>query len=156
MSSTPTDPDLVGMATFPARALAAVLALAVAGTLAACEPTGHPRCDALWGPVSRAESLGYRVRCDASFPGTSSTGQSILGWTDHAKRTIWLWPAKMRDDRVLRKVAWHEVGHAAWERQGRSGTQSAEEQWADGYAYCAERIAGVSYAIRPASCAGYR
>ncbi len=138
------------------RIATALLALSVSGGLAACQPTGNPRCDALVGPVSRADSFGYRVRCDASFPGVSSTGQNVLGWTDHKTKTVWMWPNKMKDDRVLRKVAWHEVGHIVWTRQHRQGTQAEEERWADGYSYCAEPIPGVGYAIRPSDCSGYR
>ena len=80
----------------------------------------------------------------------------MLGWTEHSSHTVWMWPDKMLDNRVLRKVAWHEVGHVVWERQGRTGTQVQEERWADGYAYCAEPIAGVSYAVRPSNCRDYR
>jgi hypothetical protein len=138
------------------RSAVVVLALLVVGALAACQPTGHPRCDALTKQVMRAESFGYRIRCDASFPGTSNEGRSVLGWTDHDAKTLWIWPSKITDDRVLRKIAWHEIGHVAWDRQGRTGTQEAEERWADGYAYCAEPIKGVSYSSRPTSCAPYQ
>lgn len=134
----------------------ALLALTVAASLGACQPTGNLRCDRLVRPVARASALGYEVRCDASFSGTSSAGQNVLGWTDHKTETIWLWPDKMKDDRVLRKVAWHEVGHVVWERRGYDGPQSNEERWADGYAYCAEPIKGVSYTSRPSDCRPYR
>ncbi len=138
------------------RTVLAVLAVTVAGSLAACQPTGHPRCDRLTSPNAKAEAFGYRVRCNATFPGVSTSGKSVLGWTDHANRTIWLWPGKMGDDRVLRKVAWHEVGHVAWDRLKKSGTQATEEKWAEGYAYCAEPIKGVGYSSRPSDCRGYR
>jgi hypothetical protein len=138
------------------RVAVALLALTISAGLAACQPTGSARCDKLQATLAQAESYGYRVRCDATFPGVSSTGQNVLGWTDHTTKTIWMWPAKMTDQRVLRKVAWHEVGHIAWTRQHRTGTQSAEERWADGYAYCAEPIQGVGYSIIPTDCRGYR
>jgi hypothetical protein len=139
------------------RRIAVILISLVAlGGLAACEPTGHPRCDALHKQVARAESFGYHVRCDPSFPAVSGTGRSIVGWTDHANKTIWMWPDRMPDSRALRKVAWHEVGHIVWDRQNRAGTQADEERWVDGYSYCAEPIQGVGYAIIPTSCTNYR
>ncbi|MEQ1788182.1 MAG: hypothetical protein ABL966_14100 [Acidimicrobiales bacterium] len=139
------------------KSIAAVLLTLVVMTgLGACRPTGDLRCDQLVRPVARASALGYEVRCDATFSGTSSAGQNVLGWTDHKTQTIWLWPDKMTDDRVLRKVAWHEVGHVVWERRDYSGPQSNEERWADGYAYCAEPIKGVSYANRPTDCSPFR
>ena len=118
------------------RRSAAVLGvLLVAATLTGCQPTGHPRCDALKAQVATADAQGYRVRCDASFSGQSNAGHSVLGWTEHSSHTVWMWPDKMLDNRVLRKVAWHEVGHVVWERQGHAGSQLQEERWADGYAY---------------------
>jgi len=138
------------------RAAYVALPLLVAGALTACEPTGHPRCDALVRQVVTADSFGYRIRCDATFPGTSNEGRSVLGWADHDSKTIWIWPNKITDDRVLRKIAWHEIGHVVWDRKGRTGTHDEEERWADGYAYCAEPIKGVSYTIRPTNCSSYR
>ena len=139
------------------RHLAVVLAtLALALGLGACQPTGNPRCDQLAAQIARAEALGYRIRCDAPFPGEASDGRQVLGWTDHDTHTIWMWPARLPDPRALRKVAWHEVGHAVWERHGWSGAQADEERWADGFAYCAEPIQGVGYLVRPADCRGYR
>ncbi len=138
------------------RPTAVALALLVGGALAACEPTGNARCDALGAQRVAAERLDYPIKCDAKVEGVANDGRSVLGWTDHENRTIWLWPTKMTDDRVLRKVAWHELGHVAWDVLGRKGTQADEERWADGFAYCSEPIKGVSYSSRPGSCKGYR
>ena len=140
----------------PHRIIAILFVLTSVAGLSACQPTGSARCDKLVAQISRAEGLGYRLRCDAPFPGQSNSGRLVLGWTDHSTDTIWIWPARLLDDRALRKVAWHEVGHVVWERRHRSGTQAEEERWADGYAYCAEPIAGVSYSIRPTDCRTYR
>lgn len=139
----------------PHPAVAAVV-LTFAAAISACQPTGHPRCDALKAQRAVAETLDFQIRCDADFPGVSGEGRSVLGWTDYKTRSIWLWTNKMGDDRVLRKVAWHELGHVVWDRKGLAGTQAAEERWADGYSYCTEPIAGVGYSSRPKDCRGYR
>lgn len=137
------------------RSATIVIVIVAATVLAACQPTGHPRCDDLTRQRARADSYDYPIRCNATFSGVSNAGRSVLGWTDHDSDIIWLWPNKMTDSRVLRKVAWHEIGHVAWDRQGRSGTQAAEELWADGYSYCSEPIAGVGYSSRPTDCTSY-
>ena len=136
--------------------LTLVLLVLVAVSMGGCQPTGNARCDKLTAQIARADQYGYRLRCDAPFEGRTNTGLLALGWTDHATDTIWIWPKRLVDDRALRKVAWHEVGHVVWERSDRSGTQAAEELWADGFAYCTEPIAGVSYSIRPTDCGAYR
>jgi hypothetical protein len=142
--------------THRSRSVRIALVLAVAlSVVAGCQPTGDLRCDTLVVQRARAEALGYRLRCDAPFSGVSSSGRSVLGWTEHDTHTIWLWPDKLSGN-ALRKVAWHEIGHVVWDRKGHHGTQADEERWSDGYAYCAEPIKGVSYALRPASCASYR
>ena len=92
--------------------------------------TGNARCDKLTAQIARADQNGYRLRCDAPFAGQANTGRLVLGWTDHATDTIWIWPERLVDSRALRKVAWHEVGHVVWERRNRSGTQAEEERWA--------------------------
>ena len=150
-------PDVFFMPTrsFHRTALILFVALGVAG-LAGCQPTGNARCDKLTAQIARADQNGYRLRCDAPFAGQANTGRLVLGWTDHATDTIWIWPERLVDSRALRKVAWHEVGHVVWERRNRSGTQAEEERWADGFAYCTEPIAGVSYSIRPTNCGAYR
>ena len=140
----------------PHRTAVILFVLAGVAGLTACQPTGNPRCDKLAAQITRAEELGYRLRCDAPFPGQANGGRLVLGWTDHSADTIWIWPERLVDNRALRKVAWHEVGHVVWERRHLSGTQTEEERWADGFAYCAEPIAGVSYSARPTNCRSYR
>jgi len=120
-------------------------------TLAACEPTGHDRCDRLLiAQHVEIEAHGWRLRCDpADAP--------HLGWADRSTRTVWLWPDRMPDDRVLRRVAWHELGHiVAWER-GVDGTGQQAEEWADAYSWCREPLP-VSYYGDPrgVDCSTYR
>jgi hypothetical protein len=138
------------------RAGLAALVLLASAAAAACQPTGHPRCDALVAQRVLADDLGYQIRCDPDFPGTSPTGRAIVGWAEHDERILWLWPDRMTDTRVLRKIAWHELGHVVWDRQGRTGTQADEERWADGFSWCQEQLAGVGYTYRPTNCAEFR
>lgn len=130
-----------------------VLAVLAVIPLAACEPTGHPRCDNLLGAQRfEIEARGWLLRCDPPASFHYDGGYQPSGWTDHKTRTVWLWPDRIPDDRVLIKTAWHELGHIVYGEHGYRGTQADEERWADGYAWCREPIFGISYLSMPTGC----
>lgn len=128
------------------RLLAAVLLLAAA----ACQPTGATRCDRQVGALIVAEREGWSFDCRPP-----SSWDQHLGWADHDTRTLWIWEHRLTNDRALAKVMWHELGHTVWSRQGRVGSQAQEEAWADGWAWCAYPLPGVSYLAHPTNCGGY-
>lgn len=118
----------------------------------ACQPTGSPRCDANPRALAVAEIERYVIDCTPGFT------SSVVGWADHDRRTLWVWPEKILSDKALTFVLWHELGHVVWERMGYDKPQATEEWWADGYAYCrmtaAER-AGVGFKNKPTNCERY-
>ncbi len=133
------------------RCLKGLLPLALLLGVAACEPTGVPRCDEVLAALVYADQVGYRFDCDppAEF-------EPHLGWTDHDTKTLYVWEGRISDNRVLAKVMFHEVGHAVVEVRGLTfSTQSAEEVWADGYSWCRFPQSGVSYLSKPTNCDPY-
>lgn len=137
-----------------------VMGAALVAALAACQqPTGNPRCDRLLDPQQTGiEAHGYKLRCDPTFlPQADQTRpptyeESIrVGWHDPSTKTIWMWPDRA-DDPLLRKVAWHELGHIVFDERDPAADA---EWWADGYSWCRERVAGQDYVNRPVDCRPY-
>lgn len=119
-----------------------VLAAALlAVTLTACQPTGSPRCDVNASILDEIEAHGWTVDCTPGFPnrGTDDgeTWFPILGWADHARKTVWIWPDNITDGQI-RKTLWHELGHV---------TRLTDETDAEIYAWCREPIDGVGYRL---------
>lgn len=160
------------------RVVKVALAVSILLTGAACEPDGtpssnpgHPRCDGRIGAQWVAiEAVGWTLDCRGEF--TPPGGE--LGWANATStaggavpRTVYLWPDRMPDDRVLRAVAWHEAGHVEQRRRGyvapaRTAPVSevrAWEQWAWWYSICREYVPGVGfgdfYTWPPDGCGGY-
>lgn len=135
--------------------LRCAIGAALVAALAACHPgTGHPACDPQHPQRDLAARLGYKFDCTppAYF-------EPHIGWADHKTKTLWIWADRIPTSghRAVRKTMWHELGHAVVERRGMTfPTHSAEERWADGFAYCKEPIQGVSYLLIPTSCTNYR
>jgi hypothetical protein len=127
------------------RTVHALLAAALVLSLAACQPTGVPVCDGTGWALLQAEAFGYVFDCTPDLPGAPA---NVLGFADHPNRVLYVWPDRMPPV-VVPKIMWHELGHVAWDRQGRSGSQAAEETWADGYAWCKQPIPVVSFRSRP-------
>lgn len=131
------------------RTLCALLAATLMVAAAACEPTGSLRCDKQYAELARAEAWGYKYDCT---PPTS--WEPHLGWADHEHRTLYVWAAGL-PIATLQAVMAHELGHVQWDRLGKTGTQTAEETWSDGFAWCFDPQPGVSYLSRPTYCAPY-
>lgn len=141
------------------KIIAIMFAMGLLLTLAACHvTTGRAACDARVGPVAKADIEGYHFDCTPP-----SNFEVHLGWADHANHKLYVWvdyhglsdPAVRP---ILIKVMWHEVGHAVLYRLvGNQLPESTREWWADGFSWCAEPQAGVSYLNRPtaAQCPTY-
>lgn len=127
------------------RLLAIGLASTIGLGLAACEPTGHPRCDAEWDIVTEINDVGYAVDCAPDHDNTFD-GKGIAGLTMYDTKVVYLWPDVLVTRNWLRKVAWHELAHARG---------ILDEVDADRYAYCREPLDGVAYRAIPteADCA---
>lgn len=123
-----------------ALTLLATLGLAVA-VLAGCEAhTGSARCDRLLlGQAIILADHGWTLDCTPGFSNYSaSQGRYVAAWTDWQHRTVWVWPTygNMTDDRVLQKVAQHELGHVLY---------GPSEQTAEWFSYCTLFQPGVGY-----------
>lgn len=133
--------------------------LFVAAGLAGCQrPTGNGWCDRALGAQNEAiNSHGWTLRCDPSAPDLQYDPPSwVQGFADPAKMVVALWPDRISSEPLLRKTAWHELGHVVFDDRPRGGSgQSYEEWWADGFAWCVEPIAGVSYLNMPTDCRPY-
>lgn len=122
------------------RRLVAVLAVCAMwlGILAACQPTGHPRCDQqldVWGEIDAA---GWDLDCTPDFPNRGGQGQTILGWADSTSRTVYVWPEVLDSNAKLRKTLWHELAHVYG---------ITDEADAERYSYCRDPQEGVGYRL---------
>lgn len=95
------------------QSLVALVALVPAILLAACEPTGSPRCDSVaWGAQAHIFLNGWTLDCDPPFDGYSEgQNRTVAGWADAKTRTVYVWPEHNRTDAILRKTITHEAGH---------------------------------------------
>lgn len=132
-----------------------VLVAVVLTLTAACNPTGSPRCDQVLPAQNAAIAAhGWTLRCDPDAPDLRYDPPAwVQGYADPSKMVVALWPDRIASDLVLRKQAWHELGHVVFDDRPR-GTVN-EEWWADGFAWCVEPIAGVSYMNMPTDCGPY-
>lgn len=107
--------------------------LLIGAATSGCQPTGHPRCDAIaFGARTVIEDRGYRVDCDPGFSSWTGT-RYTSAWTEPGSHTVWVWPDSIRvlvnggsTDALLLKTLWHEAGHT---------TGLSSECDADQYAY---------------------
>lgn len=115
------------MPTKLATTMAGVLIMAV---LSACQPTGSTRCDAEWDLHHEIEQAGYRLDCAPDFPNVAGSGpragQAIKGWTDHDRKTVWVWPDSLETKAKLRRTLLHELAHA----KGLHGDELGAERYA--------------------------
>lgn len=106
---------------------AAVLAILGAWALAACQPTGDPRCDSELPAIAHITANGYRLDCAPDFEGRRNDGRLALAWTSTSDRTVYVWPDRFQSQRTLVKTLYHEAGHTAgW----------SNEWHADHWAWC--------------------
>lgn len=122
------------------KRLAALALLALGLAASSCAHTGSTRCDrVLVGQATILESKGWRLDCTPGFSNYSAgEGRYVAAWTDRSHRTVWIWPGygNMTDDRVLQKVAQHELGHVLF---------GDSEQTAEWFSYCTLFQPGVGY-----------
>ena len=122
------------------RVLLATVGITLA--VAACEPTGHPRCDAELAPWGEIDAAGWDLDCTPGFPNIAGSGptagQRITGWADHSRRIVWVWPDAHPTRATLRKTLWHELAHVYGIR---------DEVDAERYAWCREPLDGVGYRL---------
>ncbi len=121
-------------------------ALAAGSVLAACEPTGVARCDTeLVAQRAFAKAkYGARITCKPHGD-LEPESAAVLGWADHKNKIVNIWAAQIKDNRVLKVVASHELGHLEFEKQKREGTKAQREDFAWKYAWCMTPLDGVSY-----------
>lgn len=94
-------------------------------------------------------NAGYRLDCAPDFPNVGYTesqpgGFPIWGWTDHNRRTVWIWAdeiPEVANETLLRYLAQHELGHVLH--------PDYTEREVDGWAYCTDRQSGVRYGWTP-------
>lgn len=120
-----------------------------------CDSTGSPRCDSLLPAQNAAIAAhGWTLRCDPDAPDLRYDPPAwVQGYADPSKMVVALWPDRIATDPLLRKTAWHELGHVVYDDRPRTMN---EELWADGFAWCVEPIAGVGYMNSPTDCTDYR
>lgn len=121
------------------RSLLVLLVVAVFVTVG-CNDTHSARCnDVLLSQNTFLDKHGWRLECGAGG-GVKPDGTFARGWTDFATNTVYLWPDQMPDDRVLRKVAQHELGHVLY---------GHDETTAELFSYCTLKQDGIGYALSP-------
>ena len=117
-------------------ATATRLALSGEATWAPDGATGHVLCDRQPDIVAEITDQGWTVDCAPDFPAVrGDTGAPIWGWTDQARRTVWLWPERWgMDDVDVRVGLFHELHHVL-----RPGSSEADAML---YSFCRERPPG--------------
>src|SRR4051794_31046008 len=122
--------------------LIAAVVIAVATVMGPCgpwQPSGSPRCDQVI-PAQHYEIEAHGWKLDCNDHNEFAWPQGVTGWADSGSYTIFIRQSHIDDDRVLRKIAWHELGHVVFGERHITGVN--EEWWADGYSYCREPISG--------------
>lgn len=142
------------------KILGIVFVVAMVLTLSSCHvSTGNAACNARVGPLAKADIEGYHFDCTPPQHITDSVPVQVLAVIVYDDDMIYLWPSRTGTGDFMTKTMWHEVGHAVLFRvlNGNVLPHAASEAWADGYAWCAEPIAGMSYLRKPtpAQCPSY-
>lgn len=146
--------------------LAVVFVLVAGLAVAACQPTGSPRCDsALPAQNQSIDDHGAVLRCDPSYDADEPANAIFVVQWNRAEPIVWIWDRRVDDDRVLRVLAWIGDGEVVARARGMvpssysAGVPAAAAVWAGHYAYCREIIPGVGasgYSPPVDGCGNYR
>lgn len=133
------------------RTLRVLVSVSLVLALTACQPTvhhlvvstwapdgttGHALCDRQHDILGEIEDQDFTVDCTPDFApyAAGDRDRPIWGWTDHQRRTVWLWPERWSmTDLDVRVGLYHELHHVLG---GRDETQAILYSW------CRERPPG--------------